>query len=62
MRYYRRNPGIVAMAAPLVEGAGLAEVNSAFEVTVRTVFPETWIWQLAEVGYVNHPLVRKGKL
>ncbi|KAI7807101.1 putative alpha-2-macroglobulin-P-like, partial [Triplophysa rosa] len=47
--YYRRNPGIVAMSAPL-EGAGVAEVNSAFEVTIRTVFPETWIWQLAEVG------------
>ncbi len=21
--------------------------------TVRTFFPETWIWQLTEVGYVN---------
>ncbi|KAI7790047.1 alpha-2-macroglobulin-like [Triplophysa rosa] len=51
VRYYRRNPGILAMASPLVEGgADLIEVNSAFEVTIRTVFPETWIWQLAEVG------------
>ncbi|XP_051962628.1 alpha-2-macroglobulin-like [Xyrauchen texanus] len=24
--------------------------GSLFDVTVRTIFPETWIWQLAEVG------------
>ncbi len=23
-------------------------------VTIRTVFPETWIWELAEVGSVKH--------
>ncbi|XP_065137347.1 alpha-2-macroglobulin-like [Paramisgurnus dabryanus] len=50
VRSFRREPGVVAMAAPLVEGAGLPEVSSSFEVTVRTVFPETWIWQLADVG------------
>ncbi|KAI7804148.1 alpha-2-macroglobulin-like [Triplophysa rosa] len=54
--HYPRYPGIrpmaapLAMAVPLAEGAGLGEVNSAIEVTVRTVFPETWIWELVEVG------------
>lgn len=27
--------------------------ESSIEVTVRTVFPETWIWQLAAVGLVT---------
>ncbi|XP_056599256.1 alpha-2-macroglobulin-P-like [Triplophysa dalaica] len=47
--YYGRNPGIFAMSGAL-EVESLPEVTSAFEVTIRTVFPETWIWQLAEVG------------
>ncbi|RXN03911.1 alpha-2-macroglobulin-like protein [Labeo rohita] len=33
-----------------VDGPDLVEVNSPSDVTIRTVFPETWIWQLAEVG------------
>lgn len=31
----------------------LADGGSSVEVTVRTVFPETWIWQLAAVGLVT---------
>ncbi|KAK2881134.1 hypothetical protein Q8A67_018402 [Cirrhinus molitorella] len=36
--------------ASLAVRADLGQVNSPFDVTIRTVFPETWIWQLAEVG------------
>ncbi|XP_051984551.1 alpha-2-macroglobulin-like protein 1 [Xyrauchen texanus] len=35
-----------AMAA----GPGAGSASSHFEVTVRTFFPETWIWLLADVG------------
>lgn len=49
---YVRGPVAFAMAAaPLAEGAG---VESSSDVTVRTYFPETWIWQLAQVGLVKH--------
>nr|XP_055052344.1 alpha-2-macroglobulin-like protein 1 isoform X1 [Misgurnus anguillicaudatus] len=56
LSYYRDNgvryfmkPQFLAMAAPQ-EGVGSPDVSSSFDVTVRTVFPETWIWQLADVG------------
>ncbi|KAL0163203.1 hypothetical protein M9458_042599, partial [Cirrhinus mrigala] len=35
--------------APVAESAG-GESSSSFDVTIRTYFPETWIWQLAQVG------------
>uniref|UniRef100_A0A672NJ38 Alpha-2-macroglobulin-like protein 1 n=1 Tax=Sinocyclocheilus grahami TaxID=75366 RepID=A0A672NJ38_SINGR len=31
-------------------GGGGDGSSSSFEVTVRTYFPETWLWQLAQVG------------
>uniref|UniRef100_A0A672JGA0 Alpha-1-macroglobulin-like n=1 Tax=Salarias fasciatus TaxID=181472 RepID=A0A672JGA0_SALFA len=43
----------VAMAAPVPVGAGLSHydvVDNAVIETVRTFFPETWIWDLVEVG------------
>ncbi len=50
---YSRGPVAFAMAAaPLAEGAGVE--SSSFDVTIRTYFPETWIWQLAQVGLVKH--------
>ncbi|KAL1279110.1 hypothetical protein QQF64_025783 [Cirrhinus molitorella] len=56
LNYYRnfhdvmfmRGPVAFAMAAPEAVSAG--GEGSAFDVTVRTYFPETWIWQLAQVG------------
>lgn len=38
-------------------GLGSSIESSTFDnsaVTIRTIFPETWIWDLAEVGYVKH--------
>ena len=32
----------------------LFETPDSPAVTIRTVFPETWIWELAEVGYLKH--------
>ncbi len=53
---YVRGPVAFAMAAaPMVESAG-GESSSSFDVTIRTYFPETWIWQLAQVGLVKHLL------
>ncbi|RXN08318.1 alpha-2-macroglobulin-like isoform X2 [Labeo rohita] len=61
LNYYRnfrdvmffREPVAFAMAemapAAVAESAGV-ESSSSFDVTVRTYFPETWIWQLAQVG------------
>ncbi|XP_043082107.1 alpha-2-macroglobulin-like protein 1 [Puntigrus tetrazona] len=52
LNYYRnfhdvlfREPVAFAMA-----GAPAVGESSSFDVTVRTYFPETWIWQLAQVG------------
>ncbi|XP_051551679.1 alpha-2-macroglobulin-like protein 1 [Myxocyprinus asiaticus] len=42
----RRRPEATAAAA----GPGAGSATSLFEVTVRTFFPETWIWLLADVG------------
>ncbi len=42
-------------AAPMAESAG-GESSSSFDMTIRTYFPETWIWQLAQVGLVKHLL------
>ncbi len=53
---YVRGPVPFAMAAaPMAESAG-GESSSSFDVTIRTYFPETWIWQLAQVGLVKHLL------
>ncbi|XP_073690843.1 alpha-2-macroglobulin-like [Garra rufa] len=61
LNYYRnfrdvmffRQPVAFAMAemapAAVAESAG-GESSSSVDVTVRTYFPETWIWQLAQVG------------
>ncbi|XP_067226482.1 alpha-2-macroglobulin-like protein 1 [Chanodichthys erythropterus] len=53
--YYRNfrdvmffRPEAMAMAAGPVKKSG--GDTSSFDVTVRTYFPETWIWQLSEVG------------
>ncbi|XP_067280946.1 alpha-2-macroglobulin-like protein 1 [Pseudorasbora parva] len=47
--FFRRfpEPMVLAAALPLEESEG---DTSSFDVTVRTYFPETWIWQLAQVG------------
>ncbi|KAK7175524.1 hypothetical protein R3I93_002440 [Phoxinus phoxinus] len=48
---YYRYPVAMAMAGmapPAAESAG--GDASSFDVTIRTYFPETWIWQLAQVG------------
>ncbi|CAM4547116.1 unnamed protein product [Leuciscus chuanchicus] len=37
-----------ALASPVAGSAG--GDTSSFDVTVRTYFPETWFWQLAQVG------------
>ncbi|XP_077086661.1 alpha-2-macroglobulin-like [Siphateles boraxobius] len=37
-----------ALASPVAQSAG--GDTSSFDVTVRTYFPETWFWQLAQVG------------
>ncbi|XDV11094.1 hypothetical protein PO909_000124 [Leuciscus waleckii] len=44
---YPSFPDVVVLNGP-VEEAG--PDTSSFEVTVRTYFPETWLWQLARVG------------
>ncbi|XP_051985118.1 alpha-2-macroglobulin-like protein 1 [Xyrauchen texanus] len=51
-------PGVMAMA-PVVAAAEQpsASSESLSDVTIRTVFPETWIWQLAEVGASGTALV-----
>ncbi|KAL1279111.1 hypothetical protein QQF64_025784 [Cirrhinus molitorella] len=47
---YKHGPVAFAMAAaPEAESTG-GESSPSFDVTVRTYFPETWIWQLAQVG------------
>lgn len=48
--YFRGAPEAMAMAAAPVEKS--EGDPSSFDVTVRTYFPETWIWQLAQVGLV----------
>ncbi|XP_016353787.1 alpha-2-macroglobulin-like [Sinocyclocheilus anshuiensis] len=60
MKYYRSFPkmnfemqpfAVDAMAAaPVAESGGESSSSSSFDLTVRTYFPETWIWQLAQVG------------
>lgn len=50
--------GVAAMApAPVAESGGESSSSSSFDVTVRTYFPETWIWQLAQVGLVKHVFI-----
>lgn len=44
-------PPMFAVAASLDGAAGALPPEPVIE-TVRTFFPETWIWQLVEVGYV----------
>ncbi|KAF4116471.1 alpha-2-macroglobulin-like [Onychostoma macrolepis] len=47
--YFRGAEAFAMAAAPMAASAG-GESSSSFDVTVRTYFPETWIWQLAQVG------------
>lgn len=42
---------VPALAAPMA--LSYLEQNSEQIETVRKFFPETWIWQLFEVGLVN---------
>lgn len=53
---YFRHPVAFAMAemapAAVGESAG-GDQSSSFDVTIRTDFPETWIWQLTQVGLVK---------
>ncbi|XP_051522154.1 alpha-2-macroglobulin-P-like [Myxocyprinus asiaticus] len=44
---YRHRPPVMSVQA---EGGLRMNERDALFVTVRTVFPETWIWQLSEVG------------
>ncbi|XP_026110622.1 alpha-2-macroglobulin-like [Carassius auratus] len=48
LNYYRNFRGMF-LKAPENEFAG-GDDRSSIDVTVRTYFPETWIWQLAQVG------------
>ncbi len=41
-------------AAPAAVTESGDESSSSFVTTIRTYFPETWIWQLAQVGLVKH--------
>ncbi|XP_051551566.1 alpha-2-macroglobulin-like protein 1 [Myxocyprinus asiaticus] len=54
-------PGVMAMApvtaAEPPRPSTSSDVKSLSDVTVRTAFPETWIWQLAEVGASGTALV-----
>ncbi|XP_051569348.1 alpha-2-macroglobulin-like protein 1 [Myxocyprinus asiaticus] len=42
--------GETAMGALVGAMQGADESSSSFDLTFRTFFPETWIWQLADVG------------
>ncbi|XP_056097146.1 alpha-2-macroglobulin-P-like [Rhinichthys klamathensis goyatoka] len=48
LNFYRNFRDAKALASPVAESAG--GDTSSFDVTVRTYFPETWFWQLAQVG------------
>ncbi|XP_056102933.1 alpha-2-macroglobulin-like [Rhinichthys klamathensis goyatoka] len=57
--YYRNHPGPFfgirafaesALASSAVSAPGGSGSSSTNDVTVRVYFPETWIWQLAQVG------------
>jgi len=39
---------------PYAERGSSHDTTDSPAVTIRTVFPETWIWELAEVGYLKH--------
>ncbi|XP_048016287.1 pregnancy zone protein-like [Megalobrama amblycephala] len=46
-------PAMPPAPDPALDPAPVAESSDSsatYDVTVRTYFPETWIWQLAEVG------------
>uniref|UniRef100_A0A672KRR5 Alpha-2-macroglobulin-like n=1 Tax=Sinocyclocheilus grahami TaxID=75366 RepID=A0A672KRR5_SINGR len=45
-----RRPAALAMAPAAVAESAEGEHSSPLDVTIRTYFPETWIWQLAQVG------------
>ncbi len=42
---------------PVAESGGESSSSSSFDVTVRTYYPDTWLWQLAQVGLVKHVLI-----
>uniref|UniRef100_A0A8C9XPJ5 Alpha-2-macroglobulin-like n=1 Tax=Sander lucioperca TaxID=283035 RepID=A0A8C9XPJ5_SANLU len=51
--YYQGHREVMAAGFPVPEGAGAPNMPSpdiSPLVTVRTFFPETWIWDLVEVG------------
>ncbi|XP_063055772.1 alpha-2-macroglobulin-like [Engraulis encrasicolus] len=47
---YSEDYETLEMEAELDYGAASEDESEAASVTVRTVFPETWLWALAEVG------------
>uniref|UniRef100_A0A8C2EB41 Alpha-2-macroglobulin-like n=1 Tax=Cyprinus carpio TaxID=7962 RepID=A0A8C2EB41_CYPCA len=51
---YFRYHDIVAVMYLLADGDFGTSSRDSPAVTIRTVFPETWIWELAEVGSVKH--------
>lgn len=52
---YRHHP--VAMVQSMFDRAPQSAIETVR--TVRTIFPETWIWQLVEVGLVNLSVMSK---
>ncbi|TRY74304.1 hypothetical protein DNTS_002941, partial [Danionella cerebrum] len=47
---YRTSPVDVPMFSSIAGGESPNGGSSSNDVTVRTYFPETWLWQLAQVG------------
>ncbi|XP_043082079.1 alpha-2-macroglobulin-P-like [Puntigrus tetrazona] len=50
VKYFRSPVALAEMVPAAVEKSAGEESRSSFDVTIRTYFPETWIWQLAQVG------------
>ncbi|XP_077058468.1 alpha-2-macroglobulin-like protein 1 [Siphateles boraxobius] len=54
LNYYRNFRDVIPFGPPAAfpkpEMAAPSVGETTFEVTIRTYFPETWIWQLAQVG------------
>ncbi|XP_073677958.1 alpha-2-macroglobulin-like [Garra rufa] len=50
MHFHRPAPLMMAAMAPVEGAESGGDSSSSFDVTVRTYFPETWIWQLSQVG------------
>lgn len=52
--YHHPVPMSVSVMSSLADGDFGTSSRDSPAVTIRTVFPETWIWELAEVGSVKH--------